>query len=556
METSETLKKTLKQFEYLKQQRTLYESLWKETTQLVNRRRFNWDLDSSGAGKTPTVKIFDSTAADALETFSGGIQGYAVSPAFKWFKAKLLNDQHNDLPFVRDWMEILESGAYSTLNMSNFYDSFDDFVKDAGATGTAYMFTMSDPERGMIFSTRHPKECFIEENYRGEVDTLFRYFKVSLRSLVQQFGVDALHQDWKQRYQDNEYDQVPVLHAVKPRGTKGITRKKKAFSSEYIDMEHQTIIYEGGYDDFPYVVWRLGKTSDEVYGRGLASSHIPEILRVNQMAKTLLMSGEWTHNPPWMIPTALQGREKLIPGGKNFIDPMRSGEVKAIQTGGQLSFGYQEFNDQRENLKNIFYVNFFLMMESIQNQKNMTATEVMEKQSEKAAILGNLCGRLNSEVLYPIIDKILTMKYKALELPPPPDALLQVGGEIVIEFMGPLAQAQRRFNQNQGIQGTIALARLLVETEGVARQSQSQVLDNFDFDVLADKGAQTLGAPEKAIRERPEVEKMRIMRAQAEAQAQAQAQTLEAGKALAQNADKLNQPMQKGSMLESVAGGK
>lgn len=542
----------LSKLEFLKNERVKWESYWKEVTQVVNIRRQFWDDDDS-SGKKPATTVYDTTASESLKTFTGGLQGYAVSPAFKFFKLKMASEKLNDLPFVRDWLEDVENAIYSEFNRSNFYKAFDEFAKDGGTTGTGFMYIEDDQAKDQIvFSCRHPKEAYIAESADGQVDTIFRRFKITVRVAVQTFGLNALHDQWQKLYKENPYARVTLLHAVYPRGTEGPGRKEMKWASVYIDLDNQHPIDEGGFNEFPFIVWRLEKNSDEAYGRGIGMDALPEILRLNQMAKSLLQSGELHNFPPLNVPENMKGREKLVPMGKNYYNAM-SGKIEPINLGGNFPYSWQEYMDQRELVKEKFHVNFFLMLQSLE-KSGMTATEIMERQSEKAAVLGTIIGRLNSECLSPLIDRVYSILERRMLVPPPPPELLAEGGMIDIEYMGPLAQAQKRFNESQGVNATLGLIQALVQVEGLANQSQSQVIDVFNLEELGRAGANSSGTPQKGVRETTEVEQMRAMRAQALQAQQQQQIALEQQKMLAGNADKLNQPMQEGSMMEQVVG--
>jgi len=550
METKEILSR----FEFMKADRQRWEPLWKEISQVLLPRRSWWDEDDS-SGKKPDVKIFDTTGIESLQTLADGLQGYSVSPSFKFFKLKMMDDKLTRAPFAADWLEEVENAIYSEFNKSNFYGCMSEFFMDAAAIGTACMFVEDDEEGNKInFSCRHPKELYIAENRSGMVDTVYRKFKAPVRVVVQQFGKDKLDSTWQRMYDDNPYQRVTLLHAVFPRGTEGIGRKDKAFASVYFDYDNQKLLDEGGFDEMPYLVWRWQKNSDETYGRGPGGDSLPDILRLNQMAKTLLMAGELSVNPPLNVPENMKGRERIVPKGYNYYSQL-SGKIEPINVGMNFPFGWEELQDQRNVVRNKFHVNFFLMLENLQRTGQMTATEVMERQSEKAAVLGARIGRLNSECLSPLIDRVFSILSRRMMIPPPPQGLAQEGGRVDIEYMGPLAQAQRRFNQNQGVSATLGLISAMVEIEGKAAQFGSTSIDNFNMDELAYAGANASGAPQKTIREKPEIDELRAARAQAQKAQQDQAVALEQQKMLAGNADKLNQPVVPGSMIDNVTKG-
>jgi hypothetical protein len=58
--------------------------------------------------------------------------------------------------------------------------------------------------------------------------------------------------------------------------------------------------------------------------------------------------------------------------------------------------------EQRRNaIRDTFYVNQLMM----QNGPQMTATEVVQRNEEKMRLLGPVLGRLQSELLRPLIDR-------------------------------------------------------------------------------------------------------------------------------------------------------
>jgi len=542
-------------FGFMKEDRQKWEPYWKDISKVILPRRSFWDDEDSG-GKQPETKLFDATAQESLQIHADGVMGYSVSPSFKFFKLKMADDQKTRSPYAADWLEEVENPIYSEFNRSDFYGEYNQFLVDYSGFGTGCLFVEdNEEEEKTIFSCRHLKEIYIAENRYGKVDTVFRKFKVPIRTMVQQFGKDTISTSWKTIYENNPYQRVTVLHSVLPRGTEGMGRRDKPFASMYYNFDEQVQLDEGGYDEMPYLVGRYRKSSNETYGRGPGGDALTDALMANQMAKTLLMGGEKSVNPPLNVPEAQKGRERIVPNGYNYYN-QTSGKIEAINLGSNMPYGYQELERKQTAIRNKFSVNFFLMLENLERTGQMTATEVMERQSEKAAVLGAMIGRMNSEVLSPLIDRVFSILQRRMMIPPPPQGLAQEGGRVDIEYMGPLAQAQRRFNQNQGVNATLGLISAMVEIEGKAAQFSSTSIDNFNMDELAYAGANASGAPQKTIREKPEIDELRAARAQAQKAQQGQAVALEQQKMLAGNADKLNQPVVPGSMMDNVTGGK
>ena len=70
----------------------------------------------------------------------------------------------------------------------------------------------------------------------------------------------------------------------------------------------------------------------------------------------------------------------------------------------------------------------------------MTATEVLERASENARLLGATYGRLQAELLYPLIRRALYILTQTGELP---DIPLD-GDVVVLRHAAPLAQLPKR----------------------------------------------------------------------------------------------------------------
>jgi hypothetical protein len=85
----------------------------------------------------------------------------------------------------------------------------------------------------------------------------------------------------------------------------------------------------------------------------------------------------------------------------------------------------------------------------------MTATEVIERTERTLRLLGPTLGRLQSEFLGPMIDRIFGVLSRSKRLPPAPESL--EGAELKIEYVSPLARAQRQ-SETQGIMRTLELA--------------------------------------------------------------------------------------------------
>jgi len=351
----------------------------------------------------------------------------------------------------------------------------------------------------------------------------------------------------KERVETDPFGKAKIIHACFPRAEREpgkVDSLNKSWASLYIDSQfnENKFIDEGGYDTFPYLVWRWRKNSDEIYGRSPATDTIQDILRLNQVSKTNLEIAQLGGMPPLNVPAAMKGMERIVPRGYNYYtkpDEM----IFPIN----LAQNYPLTKDQEEEIKdqirNSFRTKMFLLMDQLEGGP-YTATEIRERQGEKATVQGPMIGRLNSECLIPLIKRTFHICDRNGLIPfPPPD--LQQGGRIHIEFQGPLALQTKKYHQTQGIDTGMAFIAGM-------KDMFPESLDNVDADELIRIGMDSKSVPQKVIRERPQVTEVRRIRLEEMARKEQEAVAMEQQELLAQNAQKLNEPVKPDSMLAGI----
>ena len=253
--------------------------------------------------------------------------------------------------------------------------------------------------------------------------------------------------------------------------------------------------------------------------------------------------------PPMNVPQKLQGNEQLVPDGRNYYTT--TGDViTPITVGANYPVTLEITKEQDERIKDWFHVGFFLMLQQLSRQ--MTATQVIELQGEKAAVLSTMVNNLNS-ALQKIVQRTVDILFRQGKMPELPAALRSGESPMKVEFMGTLAQAQRKAHQTSGIMQGLQIA------DGIARIAQAvpqaaEAFDYVDFPEMLKRGFEAGNMSQKTIREEDDVRRIRAARARALEQEQARQAALEQEQILAQNYDRLNEPVKPGSPLASLAG--
>ncbi len=550
-------------FRQLEKQRQPYEPDYETIAKYIFYRREFFPLKGE-QGKSIARTKYDSTASDALNNLVHGFQGYMVSRSIGWLDLEFENKKMKENKEAQVWLMDIVQYLYEVFKGTNFYDTVNDNLADAVAFGTPCLYSENDKEKGqIIYSERHPIEIYITENRYGAVDTVFREYKMSSREIAKQFPHDRVSNRvvLEAGRPEAMYNEHIIIHACFPNedvrpGSK--QSKDKKFKSVYIEKDAQfedKALSEKGYDQNPYVVWRWNKNSTEWYGRSPSHDALPEILTSNQLEKAVLEATELTVNPAKYAPASHRGRLKWYPGGINYYENYEAERMEAINPGIQLPVTLEERQSIWEKIKQHYFNDFFLIL-SQYFKAQKTATEVMEIQGEKAAIIAPIIGRYESRFLDPIIERTFHIEDQEGRLPEMPPVLQDLSEEarergesekINVKYIGPLATIQEKLFKTTGTQQTLAMAGPIVQLQ----LSGAPVLDNLDFDEILKDGARDNGASPTHIRGEKDVKKIREDRAKL---VQAQ-QQMEVAQGVADAVPKLGKKEDKGSVLDEARSG-
>ena len=562
----DTAKRCMKTLEILKKARQPVEVMVDEIIKFVHHsRRKIVDKDLQKGKKTGT-DIYDGTALSAASLASDGIHGYLCSQSIHWFDFTLpgkfnfprtsgmrswTGKRMDEYPEVKVWLDDCEEVQYAAFRRSNFYDFSPLFIREGITIGTPSAIIEEDISKGRImFTLPHFRECYIAQNQFGKVDTLYRVQNLSMRQLVQKFGESFLDlkPNFRDQYEKDPYQEKEVLQAIFPRTDFNpwkMNKKNKPIASIWLLTDDSKLIDESGYDDLPTVTWRWFTNSDETYGRSPAWDAYVDIMKANQQGKSNLIAGHKMVDPPMNVPSDLRGKVQNYPGGQTYIDGSITKDRVPFPmiTGIQLPYGIEQQERTDKAIKEYFHVDFFLMLyQAAFNKVDLTATQVVGMQGEQAAVLGTRIGRLQSEALDPIMDRVFNIEVRAGRMPMPPQILQDMGGmPIETDYMGPLAQAQKRLFNIQGIQAGV---QLLTEISNIFPMA----LDNVDGDKMTIEGLESVGFPSKALRPPDQRERIRVERQEQE-QIQQQAALAEQ---LSKATSKFSKPVEAGSPMEAM----
>jgi hypothetical protein len=325
---------------------------------------------------------------------------------------------------------------------------------------------------------------------------------MTARALVQKFG-DNVSQDVAAMAKKNPFEEISIIHAVYPRNDfnpKKKDKKNMPFESVYFEYKGGNELSVSGFKEFPFVVPRYLKASQEVYGRSPAMTALPDVKMLNEMCKTTIKAAQKQVDPPLLVPDdGFLLPVRTVPGGLNFYRSGTRDKIEPLNIGANNPLGLNMEEQRRNAIRNVFYVNQLMMQDGPQ----MTATEVIQRNEEKMRLLGPVLGRLQSELLQPLIDRVFNILLRNNQFAPPPESLS--GVNIDIEYVSPLAKAQK----STELQSIIRAVEILGSLANVA-----PVFDYVNFDNLVKHVADIVGMPQKLLKSQGEVQEMRNQQAQ------------------------------------------
>ena len=505
MAKTDLTKTIMARFDRLKTGRQNWETHWQEVADYMQPRKADVTRTRSRGDKR-TELIFDSSPIQAVELLAASLHGMLTNPSTPWFSLRYKDQGLDADDEAKLWLEGVTDTMYTAFNRSNFQQEIFELYHDLITFGTAAMFIEEDQDDLLKFSTRHINEIYITENDKGRIDTVYRKFKITLRAAFQQFA-ENLSEEARNKVEKDPFDEIDILHAVYPRQDFDPTKKDKKnmeFESTYVEYKNGNELSVGGFMEFPFVVPRYLKASHEIYGRSPAMTALPDVKMLNEMSKTTIKAAQKQVDPPLLVPDdGFLLPVRTVPGGLNFYRSGTRDRIEPLNIGANNPLGLNMEEQRRTAIRNVFYVDQLLLQQGPQ----MTATEVIQRNEEKMRLLGPVLGRLQSELLKPMIDRCFAILLRNNQFAPAPEFLS--GQDIEIEYVSPLAKAQK----GTELSSITRAIEILGSLANVA-----PVFDYINFDSLVKHIADLVGVPQKVLKLQSQVNAEREQAAQQQEQ--------------------------------------
>ena len=490
----------------LMDKRSTWESHWQECADFMQPRKAEINKERQRGDKR-NIQIFDATAIHALELLAASLHGMLTSSANRWFSMRYKESLLNESDEAKEWLEDAIDKMYLAFSRSNFQQEVFEAYHDLICFGTACLMVEEDEDDIIRFSSRHIKEFYVQENKNGLVDTIYRRFKMPVQAAIDKFGFENFSRSTQNLFKKEPFEEIELVHVVRPRtiyNERKEDKKNMPFQSIYFEYGEGHIINIGGFREMPYVVPRYLKASTEIYGRSPAMNALPDVKVLNKMVETALKAAAKQVDPPLLVPDdSMLSPIRMSAGSLNYYRSGSRDRIEPLNIGQNTSVTLNQENQRREAIAKMFHIDQLMVTAN----RTMTATEVLQRNEEKMRILGPVLGRLQSELLQPMILRVFNIMLRNKLFQPAPEIL--ANQEVDIEYVSPMALAQK----GQELQSLMRGLELFGQIGQIA-----PVQDYIDENGLIKQVIRITGLPARMIKSDKEVKKLREERQSAQQQ--------------------------------------
>ena len=503
-------------------------------------------------------KLIDSHATLAVDIMASGMLSGLTSPSRPWFKLGLADHELMEFAPVKIWLETCARILMETYQKSNIYGMLNLIYTEIATFGTACAYLEESFQNVLRARNYTAGEYFLSTDENGTPNAFYRRFWMTTGQIIKRFGLENASSRVQQQYRSNTPDIWNIVnHLIE------VNDARIPFLKDYSNMSYRSAYWEdgvqddnylkiGGYEEFPILAprWDVTTTADS-YGKGPGWKALGDIKMLQKLQKNKLIALDKLTNPPLQVDSSVVGEVNTLPGGITRFSAQtpNAGVKPTYQVNIDLVALEQTIKTTKDAIGRYFFTDLFLMLiEADRNRREMTATEIIERQAEKLSMLGPVLERLENELLNPMIERSFNLADRLGVLPPPPTEIQ--GMELKIQYISVLAQAQKM----------VGITVVDQWSAGVVNDASIDptALDIINFDEKNRAKADMLGVPAKIINTPEEVAARRKARAKAAAEAEAQNKMMLLAEGAAKGAGAVksmaDSPMGQNSALDATLG--
>ena len=460
-----------------------WQNLWQECADWCLPNNDNINRVRIGGQEKPPQRMID-TCIEANYNFAAGFFSHMFPPNTVWAKYRhpsplMMQDEQ-----VAKYFEDVSRIIHQVLIGSNFAQEQFQALLSLGCFGTNCLSLEEDDKEIIRFKNIQVNHIRIDQNHLGEVDTVAREFKLTIRQAIQMYGLEALHEAGLDRIEEelnlNYEKKYTFIQCVQPRIDYDPRSKKSTklpFGSYHVSKKTGKIVKESGFDYNPYKVSRFTVGNEEIYGRSPMSMVLGTARRTNVIYRSMLISAEQHANPQWLIPDddSVSGMSNRAGAFIRWRATNPAGKPERLAPNGDPGIAAEMYKQHDDQIKKMFFNHLFRPLDAY---RNMTATEVNERMTTDLMQLAPFVSRYIEEHVTPVMEHTYYVLAKKKMLPPIPEVLSEAP-EYEVDYVGRLSMATKSFET----MGAVNTLRMFGEIAQMSPQLQ-QSIDNVDPDKL------------------------------------------------------------------------
>jgi hypothetical protein len=500
-----TLEQLLKRKEKAKGIKEQWRSHLKECYKYAMPERQTMDEFSQGAKKNN--EVFDSTAIIATQKYANRMQAQVVPPWKQWLKLQAGTDiPEEQADEVNKYLEKVTKIIFDHINHSNFDTQIHEaFLDLAVSTGCILAEAGDGVVTSLNFRCISLSEIIPEKTQSGEICNVFREFKMPLRDILEVWENAKLSPEMeKELLKDGntEYDFLECVIEVQQKGG------KEKYLHYLIHEKTKFVMLEEELDSNPFIVFREAVIPSETIGRGRIMTLLPDIKTLNKIVEfnlrnaALSVSGIYTASDDGVInPYTLRLQPgAIIPVGSNSNE---NPTLRPLDRAGDFNLAQLIIQEYRDMINNVMFAQPFGQLSETPVR---TATEMSIRQEDLVQTSASAFGRLQSELLEPLLTRVVDILKKQGKIP----EMRVDGKEVTIKFTSPMSRSQ-------DIEELSSLTQFM---QYAAMLPPEQLQMTVKMDELPKFIAEKLGLPQSLIRTKQEQQAMMQQVAQVAQQAQ------------------------------------
>jgi hypothetical protein len=440
----------LKRFKAAEARKTSWDTLYQEALDFAAPHRQIYYEGGDGQDKNNADRVFDGTSGDGLDGFVSNLQSSLVPTGKQWCSLKSGHGVDTEAKDTSDMvLENITKTVFDYIAQSNFDTQISTSFCDLAVGVGAMLVTKGTVENPLHFTSVHIAEVYLEEGPLGRIDTAFRKFQMPVRNIQGTWDDAKISEDLLKMAEESPDTKRVIVEAVVAEQVELFNKKTKknekqmGYTYTVIDVATKTKLVERTQHSSPWIIFRWPNLPGEIYGRGPLVKALPDIKVLNKIKELLLKKGSRdvygiytsTDDGVVNIENVQFGSMCIIPVESNG-GGARGASLAALPSAGDVNFAQFLFNEIQGTIQKRMFAEPLGRVDL----PVKTATEIAYRQQELAKKIGPAFGRLQFELMTPLIDRIL---YILDEL-----GLVDLGGYkvdgriIKIKYESPISKAQ------------------------------------------------------------------------------------------------------------------